>query len=124
MVCSAGKRPALERLDTESFEEIRRNYVALDVLGLRNSRQIKGFFFVRGEFVEETGLCAPIEEVGIRGFADELAGFQIQSADPYETFGVRIRECANQYRIENAEHSRVGADADGYGEDGSRNEAR
>ena len=87
------------------------------MLRLRNCRQVERLLFVSGKFVEEMTLFPPIEIVGIGGFAIELSGLQIHGTKLHEAFGVRVGEGANQYCIENAEHSRVGADAEGESED-------
>ena len=77
---------------------------------------------VRAHRGERAGVAGVVEEIGRRQIAD-LAVVVVEAAHLDQSFGRRVGEWREQHRADDAEHRRVGADAEGERADGDRGEA-
>ena len=110
-----------DRLHTEQWEEIRchdchRNRRGLAAAGQRDCSRRVG-----GDAIDGRGLRAPVEEVEVRRIIRLVPYRRI---DRHEPRGVSKRERREQYALNDAEDSGVGADAESEHDHDQRAEAR
>ena len=106
------------RDDAEHAEQARAHGSARDPLGIRAAGQRQAAILDGDERVEGGRLALPVEEVAVRRRRPAAARGAPHRPGIHEAIGIAERQRLDERRVHDAEHRRVGADAERQAEDG------
>ncbi len=122
LVLTGQERPAQCRFGAKHLEVARRHQAASELDGFGATGQRDRVAGLRRHEVEDGVVSLPVQEVQRRDSVALASRRLLHDAD--DAIGVRVGKRLEQHRIHEAEDRRIGADADGKGQDGDGGEPR